>query len=321
MVGDCASVGETLIHFAPPSIDYQHLTRTRSVYSKTLGITLRILLSRGDVYHVHYGLQDHFITKLLKREPTICHLHGSDLRNTMRGHYGWIVKNNLRTANKVIVAVPDILRIAKSYRPDAEYVPNPANLNLFRPAPIRNQRKALAVFFASALSFVKGAQHFVEQYAHYQRANPDSILHIIRYGENQSEIIELLTKRRVRYRLHEPVSHEEMAGLYYSSDVVVTDFRLGYLHLTSLEAMACNRPVLQYINEELYSRVSMPVPPVVRINEVEEIANELHRLADPSARQKISKEQLEYVRRYHNPTETSRRIAELYYEVIGNKKL
>jgi glycosyltransferase involved in cell wall biosynthesis len=269
---------------------------------------------------VHYGLQDHFLTKLLKRKPTICHLHGSDIRSTIRGPYGWIVRNNLRTANKVIVAVPDILRIAKSYRADAEYVPNPVNLDLFSPASIENRRKALRVFFASALSFVKGAQHFVEQFALYQRANPDSILHIIRYGENQSEIIELLTKRRVRYKLHEPVPHEEMPNLYHSSDVVVTDFRLGYLHLTSLEAMACNRPVLQYVDEGLYSRVRMPVPPVGRIDNVEEIANELHRLADPSARERISKEQLAYVRRYHNPTIASNRMAELYYEVIGDKK-
>jgi hypothetical protein len=84
--------------------------------------------------------------------------------------------------------------------------------------------------------------------------------------------------------------------------------------------MACNRPVLQYINEGLYSRVRMPVPPVRRIDNVDEIANELHRLADPSARERTSKEQLAYVRRYHNPTVASNRMAELYYEVIGDKK-
>lgn len=320
MVGDCASVGETLIHYAPPYIKYKHLTRTRSVYSKTLGITLRILLSTGDVYHVHYGLQDHFLTKILKQKPTICHLHGSDLRNTIRGPYGWIVKSNLRTANKVIVAVPDIFRKAKSYRADSEYVPNPVNLDLFRPAPFRNRRKEFRVFFASALSFVKGAQHFVEQFAGYQKASPGSILDIIRYGENQSEIVELLTKRRVRYKLHEPVSHEAMPNLYYGSDIVVTDFRLGYLHLTSLEAMACNRPVLQYINEKLYSSVGMPLPPVVRVEKAEDVVHQLHRLADQSVRERICNEQLAYLRRYHNPTEISKKIAQLYHEVINNKR-
>jgi glycosyltransferase involved in cell wall biosynthesis len=320
MVGDCAWVAETLVRYAPPYLRYKHLTRTRSVFSKTLGIALRIILSNGDLYHVHYGLQDHLLTRILKRKPTVCHVHGSDLRNTIRSPYGWIVKTNLRTANKVIVAVPDILEIAKSYREDAEYIPNPVNLNLFRPSPIRNQGNGLRVLFASALSFVKGAQDFIEQFAGYQRTNPNSILHIIRYGENQSEILHLLTKERVRFRLHEPVPHDKMPMLYHDSDVVVTDLKLGYLHLTSLEAMACNRPVLQYIDERLYSRVGMPSPPVMKIGEIRELRNSFYKLTDKSAREEICREQLAYVRKYHDPTKISKRIIELYRELIGNER-
>lgn len=318
MVGDCAWVGDTLIHYAPPYIRYKHLTRTRSVYSKTVGIALKILISSGDVYHVHYGLQDHFITKLLKHKPTICHLHGSDLRNAMKGPYGWIVRSNLRTADKVVVAVPDIFGVAKSYRRDAVYVPNPVNLDMFKPTPLRSHGKELRVFFASNLSFVKGAQQFVEQFAAHQRSNPESILHIIRYGENQSEIIEMLSRRGVRFKVHEPVPHDQMAVLYQSADIVVTDFKLGYLHMTSLEAMASNRPVLQYIDEKLYSNVKMPMPPVIRIGKIKELDKAIQMLADASVRKRICNEQLAYVRRYHDPGEISKKMADLYHEVIRN---
>jgi glycosyltransferase involved in cell wall biosynthesis len=318
MVGDCASVGETLIHYAPADIRYKHLARTRSVYSKTLGIALRILLSSGDVYHVHYGLQDHFLTKVLKRRPTICHLHGSDLRNTINGPYGWIVRTNLRTANKVIVAVPDIYRRAKSYRADAEYFPNPVNLDTFKPAPFMNSRKELRVFFASALSFAKGAQYFIDRFAGYQRENPGSVLELIRYGKDQLQIIGQLRKQGIKYKLYEPVPHDEMPQLYHNSDIVVTDFKLGYLHLTSLEAMACNRPVLQYIDEKLYSFIRAPLPPVMRISKVENVDDSLCRLADQSVREKQCAEQLAYVRKYHDPNKIGKRMADIYHEVIDN---
>jgi glycosyltransferase involved in cell wall biosynthesis len=318
MVGDCAWVGDTLVHYAPPCIRYKHLTRTRSIYSKTVGISLKILSSAGDVYHVHYGLQDHFITKLLKHKPTICHLHGSDLRNAMNGPYRWIVMSNLRTADKIIVAVPDILLVAKSYRKDAVYIPNPVNLDIFKPAPLREHGRELRVLFASNLSFVKGAYQFVEQFAAHQRTNPDSILHIIRYGENQSEIIGLLSRQGVRYKVHEPLPHDQMAILYHSADVVVTDFKLGYLHMTSLEAMASNRPVLQYINEKLYFNVKMPLPPVMRIDKIDKLDKGIQMLADESVREKTCNEQLAYVRKYHNPTEISKKMADFYHEVISN---
>jgi glycosyltransferase involved in cell wall biosynthesis len=319
MVGDCASVGETLVHYAPDDINYQHLKRTRSIYSKTLGITLSILRSKGDVYHVHYGLQDHFITKLLKRQPTICHVHGSDLRYTIKGPYGWIVKRNLKTANRVIVAVPDILETAISYRPDAQYVSNPVNFSLFNPTSLRRTGNELRVLFASALSFVKGAQHFARQYAVYQKANPHSTLYLIRYGEDQLEIIAQLHKVGVKFRLLEPVPHTEMPSLYYNSDIVVTDFRLGYLHMTSLEAMACYRPVVQYINNELYKQMKVPVPPVVNVGVEDNLSEEFERLADQSTRESMCTNQQRYVQRYHNPVEISRKIAEVYHEVIGNK--
>lgn len=321
MVGDCASVGETLVQYALDGISYKHLTRTRSIYSKTLGITLSILRSKGDIYHVHYGLQDHFITRMLKKQPTICHVHGSDLRYSINGPYGWIVKRNLITADRVIVAVPDILETALSYRSDAQYISNPVNLHLFKPAPLNRNGNELRVLFASALSYVKGAQHFAQQYAIYQKSNPHSKLCLIRYGENQSEIIELLNKLRVRFRLIEPVPHNMMQRLYHDSDIVVTDFELGYLHMTSLEAMACHRPVVQYINDKLYAKARVSVPPVVKIDKRDNLSQKLERLTDESAREIICRNQEIYIQKYHNPSEVGKRVVKIYHEMIFDELL
>jgi glycosyltransferase involved in cell wall biosynthesis len=245
-------------------------------------------------------------------------MHGSDLRHSIKGPYGWIVKRNLKTADRIIVAVPDILETALSYRSDAQYISNPVNFRLFKSAPLSKRGNELRVLFASALSFVKGAQHFAQQYAIYQESNPDSKLYLIRYGENQSEILELLNKLRVRFRLIEPVPHKMMPQLYHDSDIVVTDFELGYLHMTSLEAMACYRPVVQYIDDKLYTRMRVPVPPVVKMDIEDNLSKELERLTDQSTRERICKNQEKYVHKYHNPSEVSNKVAEIYHEVIGD---
>jgi glycosyltransferase involved in cell wall biosynthesis len=316
MVGDCAWVGETIIHYAPDNIKYQHLKRTRSLYSKSFGIALKILRSKGDIYHVHYGLQDHFLVKLLKQKPTLCHFHGSDLRYAINGPYGWIVKKNLRTSDKVIVAVPDILEIAKNYRSDAKYIPNPVNIDLFKPMRIKENSNGLNVLFASALSFIKGAHLFFEQYAKYQKANPKSMLYIIKYGKDQNRMIKLLNSLNVKYKVLPPVLHQEMPSVYYNADAVVTDLQLGYLQMTSLEAMACYRPVIQYINKELYNKINMPLPPVMNIDNEEKVLEALHELTDPSLRENIARAQIEYIYKYHNPIEISRKIIDIYQELI-----
>jgi hypothetical protein len=57
MINDCAFVGETLLKYMPPEIEKQHIKRTRGFWSKTFGITWRILRTKADLYHVHYLLK------------------------------------------------------------------------------------------------------------------------------------------------------------------------------------------------------------------------------------------------------------------------
>lgn len=312
MVGDCANVGSTLIRYSPPNVAYEHIKRSRSFFSKTVGIALRIASSKGDLYHVHYGLQDHLLVKWLKKEPSVCHLHGSDLRYALRSRWGWVVKENLERADKVLVAVPDILSIARDYRPDAEYIPNPVNINLFKPMG-PEEHEGFRVLFASDLSFVKGADRFIKEFAEFQREHPNSILRVIKYGRDVAFMLYLLKSLGVRHEVIQYQPHEGMVNLYRWADAVVTDMSLGYLHMSSLEAMACMRPVAQYINSDYYRNI--PEPPVATINN-EGLREVLCRLMDPEERARLARLQRDYVLKNHNPVTISARVVEVYKDLL-----
>ena len=132
MINDCAFVGETLLKYMPVELEKQHIKRSRGFWDKTFGIALNILRVRGDLYHVHYLLQDCYIASRLDKKPLIGHAHGSDLRTNLN-HFVWsrIVRHNLKHCDKIIVSTPDILSIAKQYREEAEYLPNPVDAELF----------------------------------------------------------------------------------------------------------------------------------------------------------------------------------------------
>lgn len=318
MVNDCAWVGQTLIKYSPPNIIYSHIKRSRSLVSKTLGIFAKIVFSKGDVFHVHYGLQDHFLVKLLKNSPTVCHFHGSDLRTTLNTRLGWVVRENLKSADRVLVSVPDILPIARRYRQDAKYLPNPVDLELFRPQIIK-EHSEFNVLWASDLSYTKGADKFIEAFAKFQKENPISILGVIKHGRDCIAMLKLLKDLDVKHDVIEYQPHEKMVELYRWADVVAVDLTLGYLHMTSLEAMACMRPVIQYINKEYYKEI--PVPPVVSVLTPDEVVEALNKLKDIEERTFVAELQKDYVYKMHNPRTISMKVAGIYRSLIEDGRV
>ncbi|MEM2876127.1 MAG: glycosyltransferase, partial [Candidatus Bathyarchaeia archaeon] len=105
-----------------------------------------------------YLLQDCYIALRLGRKPLIGHAHGSDLRLGLR-HRLWrrLVEYNLKRCDKIFVSTPDILELARQYREDAEYLPNPVDTQVFYPKPPSERDGKLKVLIASDSSWdVKG---------------------------------------------------------------------------------------------------------------------------------------------------------------------
>jgi len=234
MVNDCAYVGETILKYLPKNIDATHIKRTRGLWSKTFGIAYKIWKAKADIYHVHYLLQDCYVAVHLGKKPLIGHAHGSDLRASLN-HPLWkrIVKHNLKHCDKVLISTPDVLGVARQFRKDAEYLPNPVDPELFYPKPFIAHKGPRRVLIASDSSWsVKGTDVAVRALS---KIKDDVDASIIEHGLDFDRTLALASSLGLRLNVLSRVSHERLNEYYWNADVVIDRFKLGSLGMVSLE--------------------------------------------------------------------------------------
>ena len=311
MVNDCAHVGETLIKYLPEYFNVLHLKRSRSFFDKTFGIAWRIFRAKGDLYHIHYLLQDCYLALKFGKHPLIGHAHGSDLRDTLHSKkWGWIVKYNLKNCDKVLVAQPTILATAKEFNDTAEYFPIPYDPKLFYPKPLPPEHEVKHVLLVSPHDFrVKGTDSFLYALA---RVKVPFKVRAINYGRDADKAYVLAKRLGLRVEFIEKVPHERMNTLYWESDLVLGSFGVGQLDTVAIEAMACGRPVVHFIKKEYF-----PSCPLKNYNDIEEVKEDVEMLLDRDYAVKRIKQQLDYVYKVHSAEILVKRLISLYFEVIS----
>lgn len=236
-INDCAFVGASLVkELRARGYEVGHITRSRSLFSKTFGIGWKILRSGdADIYHVHYALQDAFLTRLLKRLDVL-HCHGSDLRWKIHGRWGRVIKSNLRKARKVIVSTSDILSRASEFNDSAEYLPNPIDTEIFKP---RTKKRAEG----------KPRALYLEKW--YEKLPPSLEESLEKYGF-------FLDKVKGK-----PHAYEDMPKVFSKYDVFIDQLTIDSLSKTCLEAMGCGLSCVTYLDKEHFGdvveRLSDPV--------------------------------------------------------------
>jgi glycosyltransferase involved in cell wall biosynthesis len=311
MINDCASVGETLLKYMPPDLEKQHIKRTRGFWSKTFGLAYKILIAKGDVYHVHYLLQDCYIASRLGKKPLIGHAHGSDLRQSLRSRkWGRIVNHNLKSCAKIFVAQPTILDAAKEFNESAEYLPIPFDPEIFFSKPLLNaERDDKRVFLASAHDFnTKGTDKFLRALA----SAPSSVrIKSLNSGKDLEKARRIARNLNLRIEFIDKVPHDKVSELYWESDLVLGSFGVGQLDTVAIEAMACGRPVVHSISKKFFATC-----PLEEIHTEGEAANIISRLlSDRKEREERVKNQLLYVNSTHSAPLLSERLMKTYSEL------
>jgi len=308
MINDCAYVGETILSFLPKSIERVHVKRSRSLWGKTFGIAYKILRSKGNVYHVNYLLQDCYLASRFGKRPLIGHAHGSDLRAGLK-HYLWkrIVRHNLKCCDKIFVSTPDILELARQYNEDAEYLPNPVNTKLFYPKPLPSQNEKLKVLVASSSDWdVKGTHIAIKALSKIRKRVDVSI---IRQGKDFEKTVGLAKSLSLTLHVLEKVPHQKIREYYWSSDVVIDQFKSGVFGMTSLEAIACGRPVVTYISSEYPEYKDYPLKDV---NTEEKITDVLE--GDLT---KLVEKERAYLEKNHDADSIAKKIVKIYEALVN----
>jgi len=311
MVNDCAHVGETLIKYLPEEFKVSHLKRSRSFFDKTFRIAWKILRSKGDVYHVHYLLQDCYLTLKFGKHPVIGHAHGTDLRSSLKHKiWGRIVRYNLESCEKILVSTPDLLSVAREYREDAEYIPNPVDTSVYYPKPHSSRGEKLKVLIAARCDWkAKGTDKVIRALS--QLGN-EVETYIIRYGKDFVRTLNLAEKLGLKLNVLPKVSHEDVRNYYWSSDVVVASIGAGALSMVALEAIACGRPVITYVSSEYPEYREFPLKDVNTVGKIVEVVK--------AASNRLWKAEYDYLIRYHKPKVVAEKVYGIYSEVLNLEK-
>lgn len=305
MINDCAFVGETLLKYLPPKIEKQHIKRTRGVWSKTFGIAWEILRTKADLYHAHYLLQDCYIASRLGKKPLVGHAHGTDLRAGLKHRlWGRIVRHNLKNCSRILVSTPDILDIARRFRQDAEYLPNPIDPALFYSRPLVQHDGKKKVLLASELNWsVKGTDVALRALSNIKDEVDASI---IRYGVDFDKTVALAASLGLHLNVLPKVPHERLNQYFWDADVVVDQFKAGSLGMISLEAIACGRPTITYVSSQYPEYKDFPLKDV----DLEERV--ISAIMDVS---QLWQEEHEYLKKNHDLDKIIGKVVSIYREV------
>ena len=313
MINDCAYVGETLIKYLPENFSVFHLKRSRSFLDKTLGIAWRIFRSEGVLYHVHYLLQDCWLTLKFGKHPVIGHAHGSDVRLSLK-HFAWsrIVRHNLEKCDKIVVSTPDLLNTAKEYNESTEYIPNLVNESIFYTRALERPENKIKVLIAVDSNWnVKGTDIIMRA---LKRVEKDVDVSMIKYGVDSDKTLKLARNLNLHVNVLSPVPHVYMPEYYWGADTVIGAIGIGgALGMVVLEAIACGRPVITRASSEFSEYVTFPL---LDISTPEEIADAILSSKDEN----LWRKEYEYFRSYHNPEKVAKRFMKIYNYLIEGKK-
>jgi len=289
-----------------------HLKRTRKFFDKTVKIAWKILRVKGDIYHCHYLLQDCYIASKLGRRLLIGHAHGSDLRDTLHSKkWGWIVKYNLKNCDKILVAQPTILDVAKEFNDTAEYFPIPYDPKLFYSTPFVTGREVKRVFMASPQDFrVKGSDKLLHALS---LVNIPFKAVAVRYGRDVERTEKLAEDLGLDVKFINKVPHDAMNQLYWGSDIVLGSFGVGQLGTVAIEAMACGRPLVHHIRKLFY-----PSCPLEEFTSVEEASGMIIKLlTDKKEAERRVVMQLAYVNKTHQAPLLAKKLARIYEDLTS----
>lgn len=226
IINDCAYVGLTLAReLRRRGIEVEYYPRGVSLLDKTVKAAINVIraVSKKAIIHVNYAWQDAWLASLLKKlqlkKLDVLHCHGSDVRWRQYEKFGWLVRFSLRSAKKILVSTPDLLE----HVPNAIYLPNPIDTEMFRPLGSESPPRALY------------------QRLWYEKL-PEEIPKLLKENEIELEILE-----------SKPYKWEEMPSVLNQYGVFISRFTIPSYTKTCLEAMSCGLATIDWRHKGILS--------------------------------------------------------------------
>lgn len=299
-----------------------HFFKGETFFDKTIRYCSEVLSHKVDIIHCHYALEQGLYGVISKRvgrsKKLVIHGHGTDLREIIHTKkYGWMVRLNLKEADKVLVSTSDLL-----LRKDFELFPNPIDETLFTPnKPSLDLHKGhdYAIFCPSRQVWRhKGQDKFLQALKTLVYEGYDIMLTMINYGEDYERSKNLVKSLNLEDHILfvDAINPEDMPAYYNSCDLVWSQFGLGHIGLTTLESMSCNKITFADLNYE--SSYDTP-PPIVNVHSVSDIIDLTKKALNKELN--LGTKPREWVLIHHGYSRAIDRLEEIYSELLSSSKI
>jgi len=213
-----------------------------------------------------------------------------------------VIRKALQGAQHLFYSTPDLASLVMAVRPDAEFLPNPVDTELFRPAELDSD--AADVLIACSLSANKGVANILEAVRMLIAERPAIRITAIAHGEAVSSFDDFPNVTLVSHQLR-----WKLPALIARHRVIVGQAHMGAIGMVELEAMSCGRPLVARFD---YNSAYPEPPPLVNAHTGTEIASAVTGLLDDPARASdAGLRSREWILRYHERRIVAARLVEV----------
>ena len=260
---------------------------TKQVKGKlTVGKKLYDLIKECDILHYHgqavsEGYRDLVMWSGIMSKPVVLHHHGSEIRNKQYPKFASnLVKHRY-------VSTPDLLEFV----PDAEWLPNPANLDNLRYLE----------------PDIEGPLKILHAPTNRQVKNTEAVLSAISNLEEEG--------LDIQFTLVEDSQHSELLEQISSHDLIIDwlNPEFGIYGVFSIESMASGRAVICSLTDSLYDKYNLPIVSIQPDNlasKIIEFYNNRKLLVE------VGKAGHDFVQKYHNPVESAKKVIKQYELIL-----
>lgn len=265
-------------------------TRFRGSKLQTVKHVFSKILENYDIVHLYntmfpnHPLPYDYILARLRRQKTVIHFHGSDLRI---GHNNPAVRFLLHNKT-LLVSTPDLLAFAPKR---AIWLPNPVDTDKFYPVPVE-PHNSIRILHSNTWSWrFKGTDHIIRSVKELKKKGYEIELEII--GKDN------------------PVPFVSMPALYSWCDIVINEVNVPVHSLVGIEAMMSGRPVLS--SYKVPREISNP--PIIDIDP-ETLTEKLEWLIqEPEIRQDLGEKGSHWARETHSLKNVADKLLTVYERI------
>jgi glycosyltransferase involved in cell wall biosynthesis len=254
--------------------------------------------------HVHYG----YFAAMAPGLRFSLHLHGGDLLMDLHGGLKTrLTLSAIARASHVVVSTPNLLPLARRYRADSVYIPNPMAIPGWKPRHV--PRAAPHIILLSKMDPLKGWPVQIGVIRALRTRLPGLTFSFCRDGQLAEADRDAMTRELVALggSPRSFMSRDAFVALVTSSDFALGQLELGALGMSELEAMAAGLPTIADATAHFdLGYHPAVIPPAQAVDTVVDLWN-----GGRGARDAFGEQGREYVVEVHRPL-TSLQVLETF---------